>query len=59
MIGVLMNEIRRPTPEELEECLRQPSQVVQTAAGPVEYANAARVRRSSRSMAVRGAMTRG
>jgi pimeloyl-ACP methyl ester carboxylesterase len=33
-----MNEIRRPTPQELAECLTRPSQVAQTAAGPLEYA---------------------
>ena len=33
-----MNEIRRPTPRELAECLTQQPQVRQTAAGPLEYA---------------------
>ena len=33
-----MNEIRRPTPEELAECLTTQPHVLQTAAGPVEYA---------------------
>src|SRR5208337_4055954 len=36
---VLMNEVRRPTPKELEECLTQYPQLIQTAAGPMEYAD--------------------
>ncbi len=32
-----MNDIRRPTPGELEECLTYPPQVIPTAAGPMEY----------------------
>jgi pimeloyl-ACP methyl ester carboxylesterase len=34
-----MNEIRPPTPKELEECLAHHPQVIQTAAGPREYAD--------------------
>jgi len=34
-----MNEVRRPTPKELEECLTQYPQLIQTAAGPMEYAD--------------------
>ncbi|MDD2903941.1 MAG: alpha/beta hydrolase [Syntrophales bacterium] len=33
-----MSEIRYPTPAEIAACLTQPAQVVETAAGPVEYA---------------------
>ena len=32
-----MSEIRYPTPNEIEECLTHPAQIVETAAGPMEY----------------------
>lgn len=32
-----MPEIRYPSPQEVEECLSHPAQVVETAAGPMEY----------------------
>lgn len=34
-----MTEVRRPTPDELNACLTHPAQVVETAKGPVEYAD--------------------
>jgi pimeloyl-ACP methyl ester carboxylesterase len=33
-----MTDIRYPTPKELNECLTHPGQILDTAAGPVEYA---------------------
>jgi pimeloyl-ACP methyl ester carboxylesterase len=34
-----MTEVRRPTPDELRTCLTYPAQVIDTAKGPVEYAD--------------------
>ncbi len=35
---VSMSDFRRPTSAEIEECLTHPAQVIDTAAGPMEYA---------------------
>jgi pimeloyl-ACP methyl ester carboxylesterase len=37
-----MTTVRRPTPEELEACLSQAAQSIETARGPVEYAERGR-----------------
>jgi pimeloyl-ACP methyl ester carboxylesterase len=34
-----MTEVRRPTPDELNACLTHPAQIIETAKGPVEYAD--------------------